>query len=170
MNRISVAAKLIRAFSLVLPAVFLLALASALTGCGGGIAASREQSLAITGIVHGGQQPVTGSLIQLYVAGTTGDASAASPLLAARATTSDGTGDAGNSNANAANQSNQLAAGSFTLTGAYTCPTTDAQVYLVATVGNPGSALARPTPRTPCSPFLAVAETSPPAATWSSMS
>jgi hypothetical protein len=54
-------------------------------------------------------------------------------------TTSDGTG-ALNANANAGNANNSLPAGSFTITRAYTCPSPSAQVYLVATGGNPGLA------------------------------
>jgi hypothetical protein len=92
-----------------------------------------------TGSVFGGQQPVTGSLIQLYAVGTTGDGSAATPLIASTVTTSDGTGLA-NSNANAGNASNSLPAGSFTITGDYTCPAATTEVYLVATGGNPGLA------------------------------
>ncbi len=76
------------------------------------------QSGAIQGVVHGGQQPVVGSSVQLYAAGTTGDGSAATPLLAAPVLTSAG--------------------GSFTLTGLYSCPSSSSLVYLVATGGDPG--------------------------------
>jgi hypothetical protein len=76
----------------------------------------------LTGAVFGGQQPVRGSAIQLYAVGTTGDGSAATPLIGATVTTSDGSGQR-NSNANAGNANNSLPAGSFTITGDYTCPT-----------------------------------------------
>ena len=91
--------------------------------------------------MRGGQQVVTGSTIQLYaVVGTAGDGSPATPLLTATVTTSDGTGNATNSNANAGNNFNALPAGSFTITGDFTCPTAGTDVYLVSTGGNPGLA------------------------------
>ena len=69
-------------------------------------------------MVHGGQQGVSGATIQLYAAGATGYGSAATALLTKTVTTD--------------------AAGSFTITGDYTCPTASTQVYIVATGGNPG--------------------------------
>ena len=109
-----------------------------LSGCGAGEAGVNPLSRNLNGIVHGGQQPVTGAALQMYAVGTTGDASVATPLLSAPVTTSDGSNNTANSNANAGNQLNQLPAGSFTITGDYTCPSPNAQVYLVATGGNPG--------------------------------
>jgi polygalacturonase len=53
-------------------------------------------------------------------------------------TTSDGSGNATNSNANAGNNFNSLPAGSFTITGDYTCPSAGTEVYLVGTGGNSG--------------------------------
>jgi polygalacturonase len=92
--------------------------------------------LSIAGSVHGGQPPVTDATIQLYAVGTTGDGSAAAPLLTTTVTTSDGSGNT-NSNAKAGNGFNSLPAGSFTITGDYSCSgSTD--VYLVSTGGNPG--------------------------------
>jgi trimeric autotransporter adhesin len=70
------------------------------------------------GVVHGGQQPVSGAAIQLYAVGTAGDGSAAMPLLSPAATTD--------------------ANGGFNITGGYTCPSPSALVYIVATGGNPG--------------------------------
>ncbi len=70
------------------------------------------------GIVRGGQQPVTGASIQLYAVGTTGDASAATPLLTSSVQT-DGSGN-------------------FSINSDYTCPSGPTLVYLVATGGNPG--------------------------------
>jgi len=69
------------------------------------------------GVVQSGQQPVSGSTIQLYVAGSSGYGSAALSLLT-NSLTSD-------------------ASGNFS-TGNYTCPSASAQVYLVASGGNPG--------------------------------
>ena len=109
----------------------------ALFGCAG---TPRSAQLGMAGEVRGGQQPVTGSTIQLYAVGTTGDGSAATPLLSATVTTSDGSGNASNSNANAGNGYNSLPAGSFTLNSAYTCPSSSAEVYLTSTGGNPGLA------------------------------
>ena len=74
--------------------------------------------LTVNGHVHGGQQPVVGANIQLYVAGSGGNGSASSPLL--RNPVISGPG------------------GNFSITGDYSCPSSTAQVYLVATQGNPG--------------------------------
>jgi Chitobiase/beta-hexosaminidase C-terminal domain/SdrD B-like domain len=79
-------------------------------------------SLALRGIVHGGQQAVVGATIQLYAIGTTGDASAGAPLGSSATTAGDG---------------------SFSLTGKYNCASAvngvNTLVYLVSTGGNPGS-------------------------------
>jgi hypothetical protein len=101
--------------------------------------AKAGQGLSIAGSIHGGQQPVGGALLQMYAVGTTGDGSAATPILTAHLTTSDGTGNAGNANANAGNGFNSLPTGAFII-GDYVCPTPSTQVYLVATGGNPGLA------------------------------
>jgi hypothetical protein len=93
----------------------------------------------LTGAVYGGQQPVSGTLIQLYAVGTTGDGSAANTMISTKVTTSDGSG-LPNSNANAGNNNNGLPMGSFTITGDFTCPTASTEVYLVGTGGNPGLA------------------------------
>ena len=74
-------------------------------------------------MVHGGQAPISGATIQLWSVGTTGYGLGATALIAATVTTSDGTGIV-NSNANAGNANNTLPAGSFTITGDYTCPAT----------------------------------------------
>lgn len=70
-----------------------------------------------TGNLHGGQQPVSGSSIQLYAASATGYGSAATPLLTTAVFTD--------------------ANGNFSVTGDYTCPA-NSFVYLTATGGNPG--------------------------------
>ena len=87
----------------------------------------------------GGQQPVTASQIQLYAVGTTGDGSNATALLQSSVTTSDGSGNASNSNANAGNAQNTLPAGAFLLTNLYSCPSQTTPVYIVATGGNAGA-------------------------------
>jgi sugar lactone lactonase YvrE len=123
-----------------------LGLAVFLTGCAGntpanfGIPTSPVTgAVKASGMVHGGQNPVTAATIQLYTVGTTGNAASATPLLTSTVTTSDGTGQM-NSNANAGNANNTLPAGSFSLNNAYTCTgsTPGTQVYIVATGGNPG--------------------------------
>ena len=76
-----------------------------------------ESSVVVTGAVHGGQQPISGSTIQLYTVGTSADGSAATPLLTSTVTTD--------------------ANGGFTLTGLYGCSSAT-QVYLTASGGNPG--------------------------------
>ena len=91
-----------------------------LSGCG---VQTTKPDLAVAGlrgIVHGGQQPVSGASIQLYAAGTTGYGSAATGLLTTPVTSGAG--------------------GNFTITGLYNCPSASTQVYLVATGGNPGLA------------------------------
>lgn len=98
-----------------------------LTGCGASGPGTPTHppigNAQLTGSVHGGQQPIIGAAIQLYAVGTTGDASAATPLLTSTVT-SDSTG-------------------SFTITGLYSC-TSATQVYIVATGGNPGLSTANP--------------------------
>ena len=112
----------------------------ALTGCQKAEFATPVLEPGVFGSVFGGQNPVSGSLIQLYSVGTTGDGLAAARLISATLTTSDGTGVT-NSNANAGNANNTPPAGSFTITGDYTCPLATTEVYLVATGGNPGLGL-----------------------------
>ena len=68
------------------------------------------------GRVHGGQQPVGNSAIQLLTVGTSGDYTTAQNLLTAPVSTD--------------------ANGNFSITGLYTCPA-NSQVYLLATGGNP---------------------------------
>src|SRR5580704_16652801 len=88
-------------------------------GCGAGIQSNAPiASPLLQGRVHGGQQPVSGSTIQLYAAGTTGYGTGAVPLLSTPITTDTN--------------------GNFTITGASPCPTSISQLYIVATGGNPG--------------------------------
>jgi hypothetical protein len=124
--------------------VVLLVALGGLSGCGLGtgptsapVATAAASSHTATGVVHGGQNPVSGAAIQLWAVGTTGYGSAAAPLIGATLTTSDGTGTM-DSNANSGNANNTLPVGSFTITGDYTCPTATTLVYLTATGGNPG--------------------------------
>ena len=101
-------------------------LSAALTGCAGlgvGPAAPKSTVTAaigsINGTVHGGQQPVAGSSIQLYTMNPTTLRGASTALLPAGAVTT-------------------AADGTFNVTVSYTCPTGD-YLYIVATGGNAGA-------------------------------
>jgi hypothetical protein len=81
-----------------------------------GITASATGS--INGFVHGGQQPVTGAVIQLYEVGSTGYTTGlAKPLLRSAVTT--------------------IGGGAFNITGLYSCDP-GGLIYLTAAGGNPG--------------------------------
>jgi hypothetical protein len=100
-------------------AAALLGAAGGMTGCGSGSPVPTQiPGAALLGRVLGGQQPVSGATIQLYAAGATGYASAASPLIASSVTTGP--------------------SGTFSITGAYTCPSASSPVYITATQGNSG--------------------------------
>ena len=100
--------------------IHLIAIALLFSGCGSELSApTTSRGTAITGRVHGGQQPVVGATIQLYAAGTGGYGSAAAPLLQSTV--------------------QSTAGGQFTV-GAYTCPSSSTPVYITATGGNPGLA------------------------------
>jgi hypothetical protein len=99
------------------------------TGCGVAgsslnqtVTATPASAATVQGLVHGGNQPVVGATLQLYYAGTPATGSGygvgATPLL----------------NSTVKSDAN----GNFSITGLYTCPTPAAQVYIVATGGNPG--------------------------------
>ena len=88
----------------------------------------------------GGEQPITGSVVQLYAVGTSTDGGASTALInqtLTPVTTSDGSGMM-NSNANAGNNNNQMGAGYFTISGDYVCPSASTLVYLATIGGNPG--------------------------------
>ena len=121
-------------------AVLAIAVSAVITGCGAAPSATSVggAASAYEGSVHGGQQPVAGAHIQLYAVGTTGDGSASTPLLTTPVTSSDGSGNASNANANAGNGLNSFPVGTFTITGDYTCPSPSTQVYMTATEGDPG--------------------------------
>ena len=86
-----------------------------------------EPGLSLSGVVHGGQQPISGAQVYLFAASTSGYGSASTSLLTT------GAGKDANNNYYVNTDIN----GNFTLTGDYTC-TSGAQVYLVASGGNPG--------------------------------
>jgi len=97
------------------------ALTITLTGCGvSGTVPSAN--IAIRGNVHGGQQPIVGSTIQLWAAGTmdtSGNVTAPSQLLQSGVTTDN--------------------TGAFNITGNYHCPSSNSQVYLTARGGDAGA-------------------------------
>ncbi len=124
-----------------LPILALATCSLILAGCGAVPGASGPQLVnQLQGSVHGGQQPVSGSTIRLFAAGTTGYGLAATSLLTQPVTTD--------------------AQGNFSITGNYTCPSSTSQLYIVATGGNSGlaagtnnSALKMITALGPCSLF-----------------
>ena len=109
-----------RAFSPthLLPRCAFLLLPFLFSGCSQSGPVPVSRPLTRQGVVHGGQQPVSGATIQLYAVGSAGDGSASTPLLTQVVTTDSG--------------------GSFSITNDYTCPSPSSLVYLVATGGNPG--------------------------------
>lgn len=98
-------------------------LVAALSGCGAALNSAATPvvvSAGLSGRLYGGDQPVSGAVIQLYVPGTAGYGSAATPILNQPVSS-----DAG---------------GNFVLTGEFTCPSSSSPVYMVVTGGNPGLA------------------------------
>jgi hypothetical protein len=74
---------------------------------------------AIRGRVHGGQQPIAGAQVYLYAVDTTGYGKASDSLL------------------NAPGYVTTDSGGNFSITGDYTCPSANSQVYLYAIGGDP---------------------------------
>jgi len=103
-----------------------LVLLSVLTGCGSGFTQvsgdpppiNDYQGQPFTGKVLAGTTPIIGATIQIYTAGTTGNGSAPTPLLASTLTTN--------------------SSGAFSVSS-YTCPTSASILYLVATGGQAGT-------------------------------
>jgi streptogramin lyase len=77
-------------------------------------------AVVLAGVVHSGQAAVSGALVQIYAAGSSGYGSTATALLSAPVKTD--------------------ATGSFSVTTSFTCPSSSAPIYLVARGGNPGLA------------------------------
>jgi streptogramin lyase len=96
-------------------------------------------ALLLQGRVHGGQQPVSGASIQLYAVGSSGNDSAATPLIPAGSYALGGAPSCVASGTTTC-YPNVLTngGGSFSITGDYTCPSANAQVYIVSSGGNPG--------------------------------
>ncbi|MFC6646323.1 hypothetical protein ACFQBQ_12150 [Granulicella cerasi] len=99
--------------------------AFAMVGCGigtngnGASSGSTVLTVKAQGKVFGGQQPISGSTIQLYAASQVGYNYPATALLTSTVQT-DGNGN-------------------FSITGTYTCPYASSMVYLLATGGNAGA-------------------------------
>lgn len=106
-----------------------------LTGCGIGgttstpITPTGTPGVALHGLVYGGQQPLSGAVINLYAAGTTGYGS---PYPA---------GNGGSVSLLGSHVVTTDASGSFNITGDYTCPT-GSYVYIEAVGGSPDGVLA----------------------------
>lgn len=96
-----------------------------LTGCGSlsrfnDVSASPSVLPTITGNVHGGQQPVSGSTVKMYAANITTLKGASTSLLTSSVVTD--------------------ANGTFSISNAFNCPAPGSLVYLIVTGGNPGLA------------------------------
>ncbi len=111
-----------------------------LAGCGiGAVDTTAHVSLALNGTVHGGQQPVSGATIQIYSAGTTGNASPASALIPSGAYYLGGQkGCLASATVTCYTSILSDNNGNFNISGDYTCASYDSQVYIVASGGNPG--------------------------------
>ncbi len=118
----------------------LLVLSGLLSGCGIDAVApqSGTVSLNLQGTVHGGQQPVSGSTLQLWAAGTGGNGTAAAALIPTGYYLPGGvkcvSGTANCTLGNVVSDNN----GNFAITGDYTCPGSNPQVYITASGGSPG--------------------------------
>ena len=120
---------------LILPAAIVCLAALTLSGCAGfNTTASNPVSAiaAVSGSVHGGQQPVSGAHIYLYGAAINSSyAAAATSLLTVGAP-----GVLADTNGHGYVTTDLN--GNFNITSDYTCPSNTAPVYLYAVGGNPG--------------------------------
>jgi streptogramin lyase len=106
--------------------VFGLGASLLLAGCGAGGAvpgtasgSSAGTPAALTGIVHSGQQPISGASVNLYIAGASGYGTGAVSLLSGSVVTGKD--------------------GKFNIPGGFTCPSADAQAYVIAKAGDAGA-------------------------------
>jgi hypothetical protein len=115
-----------------LPMLFLAVLLTSLlfNGCGdpGRSLKPVSSSVTVSGVAHGGQEPISNSSIQIYAMSATTDGGASIPLLA--------------------NPVQTDSAGRFSTTGMSTCPSASSQIYLVALGGKPSLASGANNPRT----------------------
>jgi hypothetical protein len=103
-------------------------------GCGSSLVPSSPTAIAgmsMKGTVFGGQQPVTGSHVYIFAAGSAGYGSASSSRITVGTTgvTTDGTGNG---------YVTTDGTGSFAINGQFTCPSSTSQIYFLAEGGNPG--------------------------------
>jgi hypothetical protein len=161
----------LKTFTRILFPVALLASLGSVLGCGMNSSGTTSGTHSLSpvggsgtaqGRVHGGSQAVVGATIKLYAAGTTDYGSGSSLVALSPAVTTDTNGF-------------------FNLTGTYTCPTPSANIYIVATGGNPGTGvvnadLALMAALGPCPaggnllasvPYIDISEVSTVAAVWS---
>ena len=120
-QKVSNAERIPLILSVILAAMFF----AMLGGCGYSGSANGV-GVALQGTVYGGLQPVAGSTIQLYAAGTNGVGSAAQPLLLNAIKTDTN--------------------GNFSVPADYRCPSPSSQVYVVASGGNPAGASSESNP------------------------
>ncbi len=115
-------------------------LCGTLTGCGIGVRSEgTTATLGIQGLVRGGQQPVSGALIQLWAAGQTGNGSAATALVkSGQYYLGGGSGCTPSGTQTCYGAVYSDANGNFTITGDYKCPSATTQVYITVQGGNPG--------------------------------
>jgi len=102
------------------PLVSLVALISAtvgIAGCGV-VSSTAPNALALSGKVHGGQQPISGTTIELWAAGTSADAAPAPMALSTPVLSGPN--------------------GGFSITALYGCPDPTTQVYLTGKGGDAG--------------------------------
>lgn len=108
-------------------ALALFAVSAATVGCGGSAVtpvttqppAGNYTGTGFSGHAFAGKQPLIGASVQVYAAGTTGNGSGSSAVLASALTT----------------DSN----GAFTVASGYFCPAANSQLYVVAKAGKPGA-------------------------------
>ena len=120
-------------FSSLLLSALAVTAASLLAGCAGFTPSASgpavSPAIRLGGVVHGGEQPVTGARIYLYSVGFSGYGAASGSLLGGSGVTTDTNG-----NGYVSTDAN----GFFTITGDYPC--LGQQIYLIALGGNPGLA------------------------------
>ena len=128
-------AKVLRISGLVPLLILLCLCAGTIAGCGGTATPSTSGApgTALNGMVHGGQQPVSGAKIYLYAAGSTGYGSASTSLLN---TAASGVSTDSNGNGYVTTDSN----GNFNFGADWSCAHGTDQVYILALGGNPGLA------------------------------
>ena len=105
-----------------------------LAGCSGVPVATRVETSPVSGeslrgMVHGGRQPIAGARVYLYAADTSGYGAGADSLLNSSTGTKDGNGHY---------YVTTGSDGTFSISGDYTCPGANTQVYLYTIGGDAG--------------------------------